>query len=317
MGGHGGHGGGGHGGGGRRGGGGFVVPVAYGYGLYDDDTLDELDDTPVFIRRRRSPLGVIAGEDTIVDEGSVDQDLAREMGEFGAERAPRRMGWHPLIQRLFGRRRHMGHDRVHGEHPLAHPMPKKAHKKGRSLFRAHGEDDVTDIYVDAGDVGDSDANEPNYDQSYTGVDAQSISHSGVDNELALSTGGVDPFAVASFGVDADDSGDSAPNVDGGGGGGSGGKSGSGTQDVGGFTEDLPDDMSTAEPFDPLSMTHVADYWFDPLIKSGRTGTLRHPHVDFGQDFCTDIGFEDDYYSGFNRAPVMGGELSGTTGKMGR
>lgn len=262
----GGHGGGGHGGGGHgRGGwgGGYVIPTAYGYGLYDDDTLDPLDDTGSVLVRRRL-YGVIAGDPP-----------------------PPHTGGHPL-----GRHAHPHHKqvaRIHNDLALVH-----GGVKPRWGWRQpHGED------MEA--VGDAGMCEPNEEvDSFPGVDEQPHSFSGVDNELALSGGGVDAFALASFGEDVTPS--QAADL--------AAAQAIPTGDKGSLTEDVPEDLSLPEAFDPMSMTDVGDRDFTPLLHSGRTGTLRHPHVDFGEDF----GLEPDFYSGFGRAPVMG--CDGATGKMG-
>jgi len=167
---------------------------------------------------------------------------------------------------------------VHGDHsPTVVSVGHPRHRRGRASI----------IGGEVASPGASGEYDPNYgmgDNLYQYLAQTSGMHavSGVNNSLSDSEGGTDPFALAAFGTDTTSSPTTTTPSD--------------TESA--TAPDLPDDLSTFDlgPF-PLDLT---DYDFDPLLHSGRSGTLRHPHVDFG--------FEDDFYSGFGRAPIMGCEL---------
>jgi len=119
------------------------------------------------------------------------------------------------------------------------------------------------------------------------------------------------------------------------------------------TADLPGYLGLAGAFGPPDISKggvepimmVEDIHYDPLVKSGRAGTRRHPVVFFGHDHhghhhhgqpeppligcdttcnyagetgCDPaIGFEDDYYSGFGLAADMGVEFGRSDSDLGR
>lgn len=131
-----------------------------------------------------------------------------------------------------------------------------------------------------GAVGNTSECEPNFGTERTGMQE----FSGMNNALSESTGGVDPFALASFGTE--DNGDA---------------------DEPGMDLGVPDELGLARqlPWGQFEEMTVQDFDYDPWTR----GRQRAAYGNDGGRQATSFGFDDDMYSGFGPAPLMGGEGS--------
>jgi hypothetical protein len=263
----GGHGHGGHfRGGGFRGGGGFVYPL---YDFYPPDPGPDI---------------------IILSEQAIDAtDNATSSNKRAEQRSP-----------------------VHGE-PRFHAPPPHGRARPHPAASGHGTQAQRSVYGPRGGrvhpphghgghalrepnaalhgdttaaVGNAGEFEPNFgldlDFGQTGMQA----FSGVNNTLSETNSGVDPFGLAQFGDDAQESdveyGSANPFAD--------------------LSVPNDEDLASFHPWGTFTEMDVEDD-FDPIVHSQRSGTLRT--TEAWAENPTYIGFEPDMFSGFGRAPIIG------------
>jgi hypothetical protein len=147
--------------------------------------------------------------------------------------------FHSTVKFHAGSGPHSAHMNGESAQHSFHPRP--GHAPRGKKHGIHGDD--PDMDPTAEDLGDDSSMEPNYGAGHTGH---------YDNSLSESSGGVDPFAVASFGFGED-------------------------------WENMPDDWQLDDYTDDLPQAYQP-LGPDPYNFPEQVPTLRHPVVHFGADF---------------------------------